>query len=61
MRKAKHFLQSIHKPNIRWEILEFNALTKMAKLKGPHTTFYSELTVKAMLKYGYKLETENAN
>ena len=55
----KHFLQSIHKPEVRFEILEFDKSTGMAKLKGQMAEFEEPISKERMEKYGYKIVKED--
>lgn len=53
---TKIFLQSIHDPKLKFQVLSFNKETQIGKLKGDTSEFEEPLTKERMDKYGYKLE-----
>lgn len=64
MQKERLYLVSVKHPELRYEILHFNATTKTATLTGRHGTFEVKGFTKEKVKRdGYTLErveTQNA-
>jgi hypothetical protein len=58
---AKMFLQSVKKPENKFEILSFDKETGIARLKGQYAEFDEPLNKTRMDKYGYTIIKEEAN
>lgn len=61
MAGIKRYLQSIHKEALRFEIISFDPVTGMAKLKGQMAEFEEPLNKERMAKYGYTIVQEECD
>ncbi len=62
MAKAKVYLQSVKRPELKYEILKYDEKTKTATLQGKHGEFeVKPFTKEKVQKDGYTLVKENAN
>jgi hypothetical protein len=62
MSAQKVYLQSVKKPELRYEVIEFNPATQTARLRGERGEFrISPFTKNKITADGYELIKEGAN